>query len=143
MSDIVWATSPRKDRLRNLTERMQQFASEMLGNRGIEFHLQVAGLDDEMKLEAEVRRQVFLIFKECVNNIVRHSGSTAVSCEFGIQRGRLVLTVRDNGRGFSAHPGEGHGLNSIRRRAESLGGTVEIAAEGGQGVIPGAAGSIT
>src|SRR5262249_8671572 len=63
MSDIVWAISPRKDRLRSLTQRMREFAGEVLGSRSMEFNLRAAGIDQERKLDPEVRRQVFLIFK--------------------------------------------------------------------------------
>jgi ligand-binding sensor domain-containing protein/two-component sensor histidine kinase len=138
MSDIVWAISPRKDRLRSLTERMREFAGELLSTRNIEFDLQATGIDQEMKLDPEVRRQIFLIFKECVHNIVRHSGSTRVICDFRIEGRELVLRLSDNGRGFGAMssngPDRGHGLLSMRRRAESLGGRLELAAKPSQGV---------
>jgi len=142
MSDIVWATSPRKDRLSNLAQRMREFAGEVLGNRGIEFLLHADGIDQEMKLDPDVRREVFLIFKESVNNIVRHAMATRVTCRLAMERGKLALLVSDNGRGFSADAdgrppvihGGGHGLASMRRRAESLGGTIEIATQNGQGV---------
>ena len=142
MSDIIWAISPRKDRLRSLTERMREFAGEVLGARGIEFHVEATGIDQEMKLDPEVRRQVFLIFKECVHNILRHSGSTRVVCDFRMQRGELVLRLSDNGRGFGATATNGpkngrhggHGLLSIERRAKALGGKLEVAEACGQGV---------
>jgi ligand-binding sensor domain-containing protein/signal transduction histidine kinase len=134
MSDIVWAISPRKDRLRSLTQRMREFAGELLGARGIEFHLEAAGIDEEMRLDPEVRRQVYLIFKECVHNVARHSGSTRVSCDFRMERGELVLRLSDNGRGFdiaAANGGKseshgGHGLLSMERRAKALGGRIEV-----------------
>jgi glucose-6-phosphate-specific signal transduction histidine kinase len=138
MSDIVWAISPRKDRLRNLTERMREFAGEMLGARGSEFQLAASGVDQEMKLDPEVRRQVFLIFKECVHNIVRHSRSTRVACDFSMEKGELVLRLSDNGCGFTASATNdaqnGHGLASIERRAAALGATLAVAAEPEQGV---------
>jgi signal transduction histidine kinase len=134
MSDIVWAISPRKDRLRSLTQRMREFAGELLGARGIEFQLQAAGIDEELRLDPEVRRQVYLIFKECVNNIARHSGSTRVGCDFRMEKGELVLLLSDNGRGFDAAANGGrseghggHGLLSMERRAKALGGRIEVA----------------
>jgi signal transduction histidine kinase len=138
MSDIVWAISPRKDRLRNLAQRMREFAGEMLGARGIEFQLEASGVDQDMKLDPEVRRQVFLIFKECVHNIERHSGSTRVVCDFRTERGELVLRLSDNGCGFAANvvngAQKGHGLASMERRAKSLGATLAVAAEPERGV---------
>jgi signal transduction histidine kinase/ligand-binding sensor domain-containing protein len=142
MSDIVWAVSPRKDRLRSLTQRMRELAGEALGARGIEFHLETAGVNQERKLDTEVRRQVFLIFKECVHNILRHSGSTRVACELQIDKSQLVLRLSDNGRGFGAAAGigpgnecqGGHGLQSMARRAKALGGKLEVTGPRDQGV---------
>jgi ligand-binding sensor domain-containing protein/signal transduction histidine kinase len=138
MSDIVWAISPRKDRLRSLAQRMREFAGEMLGARGVEFQLAASGVDQEMKLDPEVRRQVFLIFKECIHNIERHSRSTRVVCDFRMESGELVLRLSDNGCGFPANAANGaqngHGLASIERRAKSLGATLAVAAEPAQGV---------
>jgi two-component sensor histidine kinase len=139
MSDIVWAISPRQDRLRSLTQRMREFAGDILDSRGIEFHLEAAGVDQEMRLDPEVRRQAFLIFKECVHNIVRHSGATRVICDFQLQGRDLMLRLGDDGRGFDgarnpSGTNGGHGLASMRRRAQALGGKLEIAAEPGRGV---------
>src|SRR6185369_15762474 len=67
MSDIVWAISPQRDRLIDLTRRMRQFAEEMLIVMGIEVFFDAPGHGDEIKLDLETRRQVFLIFKETVN----------------------------------------------------------------------------
>jgi signal transduction histidine kinase/streptogramin lyase len=139
MSDIVWAISPRKDRLRNLTQRMREFAGEILGPRGIEFQLQAASIDQDMTVGPEVRRQVFLIFKEGVNNIVRHSASTRVVCDFHLEGGQLVLRLSDNGRGFcptaaSVPEREGHGLQSMRRRAAGLRARLDVATGPNQGV---------
>jgi ligand-binding sensor domain-containing protein/signal transduction histidine kinase len=142
MSDIVWAISPRKDRLRSLTQRMREFAGEILSARGIEFYLDAPDIDQQIKLDPEVRRQIFLIFKECVNNVVRHSRSTRVACDFRIERGDFVLRLSDNGHGFGATVANGadsdcrggHGLVSITRRVEALGGKLEVTAARDQGV---------
>jgi ligand-binding sensor domain-containing protein/signal transduction histidine kinase len=136
LSDIVWAISPRKDGARNLSQRMREFAEGVLVPRNVEFHLEAPGIGADLKLSPDVRRQVFLIFKECVNNIVRHSGSSRVECDLRMEAGELVLHLRDNGKGFDAangSSGEGHGLFSIRRRAEEIGGKLELVAEPEQG----------
>jgi signal transduction histidine kinase/streptogramin lyase len=142
MSDIVWAISPRKDRLRSLTQRMREFAGEILSARGIEFYLDAPDIDQQIKLDPEVRRQIFLIFKECVNNVVRHSRSTRLACDFRIERGDFVLRLSDNGHGFGATVANGadsdcrggHGLVSITRRVEALGGKLEVTTARDQGV---------
>src|SRR6266853_131337 len=83
MSDIVWAINPRKDHLGDLTQRMRRFSGDLLASRGIELRFRVGGAG-ERRLLAEERREVFLIFKETINNMARHSGCTEVDIDFEV-----------------------------------------------------------
>jgi signal transduction histidine kinase/ligand-binding sensor domain-containing protein len=126
MSDIVWATDPHRDRLGDLAQRMRQFAGEVLGGSEIEFHLILAGIEEKQKLSANVRRQIYLVFKECVNNLIHHSGATEAQVSLVRENGSIVLEVTDNGKGFDvSRSNEGHGLANMRERAASLGGQIE------------------
>ena len=134
MSDIVWAIDPHKDRLTDLIQRMRRFASDVLTARNIDFEFEAPDGQRNLNLGADVRRQVFLVFKESINNIVRHSASSHVHIEFRVDRDRLVLVIRDDGRGF--HPeqdSDGHGLMSMARRAKEMGGAIEINSQPGAG----------
>ena len=127
MSDIVWAINPKRDTLRDLTRRMREFAGEIFANRDIEFELRAPAAETYLKLGADVRRTVFLIFKEAVNNIVRHSGCDRVDVELRVDGSLLVLTVSDDGKGFEiTRESAGNGLASMRSRAASIGGQVDI-----------------
>jgi len=73
-----WATlsgaiNPKKDSLIGLTRRMRQYAEEILERRDIGLEFNAPVVEPDLKLGANVRRDLYLIFKECVNNIVRHS----------------------------------------------------------------------
>ncbi len=133
MSDIVWAINPRRDHLIDLVQRMRRLASEIFAGGKIEYEF-LAPETDDLRLGADVRRNVLLIFKEAVNNVVRHSNCSTVGIELQIERSWLVLRVKDNGRGFDpSAPGEGNGLMSMRRRTESLGGELELKSIEGKG----------
>jgi signal transduction histidine kinase len=81
-----------------------------------------------------MRRQVFLIFKESVNNILRHADCTQVEIHFAVEKAGLMLSVRDDGKGFDAtQPPAGNGLASMRQRAASLNGSLEITVDGARG----------
>ena len=126
MSDIVWAINPDHDRLSNLVHRMRRFATDLLGGQGIALVFRSSILDGDLRIGANVRRQVYLIFKEAVHNAARHSGAHRVEIALDREGDRLALRITDDGCGFD--PGaesEGNGLASIRRRAGSLGGQVE------------------
>jgi signal transduction histidine kinase/ligand-binding sensor domain-containing protein len=146
MSDIVWAINPRKDHLHDLTQRMRRFASDVLSAKEIDFEFVAPPHTDNLALGANVRREVFLIFKEAVNNIVKHSQATAVAISFDVAGDHLRLQLRDNGKGFvPPSPGTvssadlfsdqrgGNGLISMRRRAADLGGEYSLASSPGAG----------
>jgi hypothetical protein len=82
MSDIVWAINPRHDHLRDLQQRMRRFASDMFAARNIEFVFRAPAADQDLKLSADMRREIFLVFKEAVNNAVRHSDCTHAEIDF-------------------------------------------------------------
>jgi ligand-binding sensor domain-containing protein/signal transduction histidine kinase len=125
MSDIVWAINPRRDYLSDLISRMRRFAGEAFDCRDIGWTFDAPQV--KLSLNADTRREVFLIFKEAVNNIVRHADCTQVEIILLIEGNRLALRIRDNGRGFDPHrQTEGHGLVSVRDRAVNLGGVLAI-----------------
>jgi len=134
MSDIVWAINPEHDRLSNLVYRMRRFAADLLGAQGIELHFASTVADHDLRIGANVRRQIYLIFKEGIHNIARHSGASRVDVELDRYGDSLVLRLKDNGRGFEVRAeSEGHGLISIRKRAAALGGEVEWESAAGWG----------
>ena len=135
MSDIVWAINPNKDQLSDLVQRMRRFASDLFTARQMEFTFTAPG-EEALKVGADLRRQVFLIFKEAVNNIARHSACTEVQIEMRIENRWLTMRVVDNGPGFE--PGqisEGQGLASMQARAQSLGGELQIISNQSEGTL--------
>jgi signal transduction histidine kinase/ligand-binding sensor domain-containing protein len=134
MSDIVWAINPERDSLGDLTQRMRHFASDVFSARGIDFRFRLPDSERDLRVGANFRRELFLIFKEAVNNAVRHSGCTDAEIEFKVDGEGMLLKIMDNGRGFDAQGnGSGHGLTSMRSRIEGLGGRLEIESHQGAG----------
>jgi signal transduction histidine kinase len=70
MSDIVWAINPQRDHLSDLTHRMRRFAEDLFDAKEIDFTVHSALDEKDVRLGSELRREVYLIFKECVNNLV-------------------------------------------------------------------------
>jgi ligand-binding sensor domain-containing protein/signal transduction histidine kinase len=131
MSDIVWAIDPQRDYLDDLIHRMRRFASDVLSPRDIRLGFQPPAENQDLPMGADLRRQIFLIFKEAVHNVLRHSAATEVAVDLRVEHGWLSLRVADNGRGFDcgrdlATVRDGHGLRSMRERARELGGGAEI-----------------
>jgi ligand-binding sensor domain-containing protein/signal transduction histidine kinase len=134
MSDIVWAINPARDSLLDLTRRMRQQADEVFTLRGVALRFSAPGAHDELRLGVDVRRDLLLIFKEAVNNSARHSECSRVEIDLRVEGSHLVLTMLDNGGGFDPSlESEGQGLMSMRRRAQRLKGTLDIASRAGIG----------
>jgi signal transduction histidine kinase len=136
MSEIVWAVDPSHDHLRDLTQRMRWFAGETLAGRGVALDFTALEPSWEVRLEAETRRQIFLIFKECVHNIVRHAGASHARILLRVADSQLALTVEDDGRGFDPKKvAEGNGLRNIRHRARLLDASIETRSTIGRGTV--------
>jgi signal transduction histidine kinase len=134
MSDIVWAINPKRETLLDLTRRMRQHADEVFTMRSIELRFNGPAGTEARKLGIDVRRDLLLIFKEAVNNAVRHSGCSVVDIDLAVEHSRLILKVTDNGQGFDqSRDSEGQGLTSMQRRAKRLKGILEITSGSGGG----------
>jgi len=134
MADIVWAISPERDHVGDLVRKMREHADELLSVRDVQLTFTVAGIPQDERIELDVRRDVFLIFKEAISNAARHSGCTAVDVTFGTENGSLVLRITDNGRGFhDAADTDGNGLLNMRRRAARIGGRLAVQTRPGAG----------
>jgi ligand-binding sensor domain-containing protein/two-component sensor histidine kinase len=134
MSDIVWATNPGRDQMVDLVARMRRFATDLLTARGIDLLLTAPSPEQSLRLDPEVRRQVYLIFKEAVNNAARHSGCHRVDVALEVGRRVIALRVTDDGIGFEPDDKRaGHGLSSMSRRAVALDGSLQIVSKAGEG----------
>ena len=142
MSDIVWAVNPQRDYLSDLTHRMRRFAEDLLDAKDVDFTIRSTAEERNVRLGSDLRREVYLIFKECVNNLVKHSDCRNAELVFSIDGPWLTVAISDDGKGFEApEPGNnggsagmgGHGLTSMQRRAQALGGSLKIDSEIGRG----------
>lgn len=134
MADIVWAIGPERDRIGDLVRKMREHADDVLSALDVRLTFTVVGDPQGERLDLDIRRDLFLIFKEAINNAARHSGCNAVEVNLGRDGGSLTLEVSDNGRGFdlTADP-DGNGLINMKRRADRTGGTLQVKTRPGMG----------
>jgi signal transduction histidine kinase/streptogramin lyase len=132
MSDIVWAIDPRRDSVTDLVQRLRRFASDALSAKDIAVSFS-APADGDPPVDPEVRRELLLIFKEGVNNVVRHAGCGQVRIAMSCGDGQLTMSIEDDGRGFDPGRACGVGLRSMRQRAERLGGDLTVRSTPGSG----------
>ncbi len=126
VGELVRSTRQQDEHIEDLVRRMRSFATQLFEAQDVEFTLSAAGLPLQSKLNPEVIRQLYLIFKETVNNAAKHSKCTCVRARLELVGGALTLEVADDGIGFdgSAKPGH-HGVESLKARAAALGGVID------------------
>lgn len=73
--DVVWAIDSRNDQAGKLVDRMMDFAFDLLGAKGIDYAWEAGTVDREARLPPMIRQNIYLIYKEAVTNIVRHSAA--------------------------------------------------------------------
>lgn len=127
MDDIVWTIKPDNDSMQKITGRMREFATSLLEAKGIELDFTVEDMIKNIRLDMEARRDLFLLFKEAVNNIAKYADCTHVQISITGSSKQLILSIKDNGIGFSpADTDTGNGLGNMRKRADALKGTLQI-----------------
>jgi signal transduction histidine kinase/ligand-binding sensor domain-containing protein len=136
LGDIVWAIDPHRDHLMDLSQRLRRLTGEVLEPPGLAFSFQADQAPQDQHLGADVRREVFLVCKEGLHNVVRHARASRVDVRLARDDGTLVLEVADDGRGFdTGAPAAGVGLASMSRRARALGGRLEVNSAVGRGTL--------
>ena len=136
MADIVWSINPNNDTMEKVLLHMKEFAAEILEPMGINYQFIQSGKIEKRKLDVTVRKNLFLIFKEAINNAVKYSGCTAINIHLTFRAGQLKLEITDNGNGFDFHHAKlGNGLNNMKERAALIKGQLEILTNKGKGTV--------
>ncbi|MXV15252.1 ligand-binding sensor domain-containing protein [Hufsiella ginkgonis] len=134
MDDIVWTIKPSNDTLSKLSARMREYAATVLEPQNILYTFTTNEKSHHVKLDMDARRNLFLIFKESLNNISKYAAAQNVLIHFKTDKSTLFLTIEDDGKGFetSAVP-TGNGLANMKKRTEMLQGKFAIFSEAGKG----------
>jgi len=130
ISDIVWATNPKYDDGKNLKEKISNYILQVnkLSKHAVNLSIsdEIAGI----KFQMDVRRNVFLIIKEAINNILKHARASVITIAIYIDQKKLHIRVTDNGIGFDVqHHNDGNGLENMKTRTENVGGIFKLTSE--------------
>jgi signal transduction histidine kinase/ligand-binding sensor domain-containing protein len=133
MSDIVWAINPNNDSLETMLVRMKEYAAELCEAANMQLSFDAGENILGKKLDVAARKNMFLIFKEAVNNAVKYSRATHLHVELH-GNGGIHLKIKDNGIGFLEHKKNGgNGLKNMQSRAAELNGVLQIVSRTNEG----------
>ncbi|HEY0679544.1 MAG TPA: two-component regulator propeller domain-containing protein [Chitinophagaceae bacterium] len=134
MQDIIWTIKQDHDRLEDLVARIREFGLKLCDAKDIVFKVHISDSFKTSRLNLEQRRNLYLIFKECLNNAIKYSNCTIIQLFITQQRRHLKMVIEDNGKGFSeAGITKGNGLSNIRKRAQEIDGNATIESVPGKG----------
>ena len=127
MSDIVWSVDPDRDTLEELIARMREFGASVLEPKGISYRFD-SQVHPGTALPPMVKSNLYLIFKEALNNAAKHAMATEVSVTIGYRNNRLRMTIHDNGKGMPDTNGttSGNGLRNMRKRAQEMAAELRV-----------------
>lgn len=132
MSDVIWSIDSRKDRVEDLIHRMREHADDMLLPLNVKYNFKVKKLDKNHTIPPSTRQELYLIFKEAINNIVKHSNANRVDVLLQNNDGIFQMEIQDNGKIIpqklngknGVHVGQG--ISNIKMRARRINAKVEI-----------------
>jgi ligand-binding sensor domain-containing protein/signal transduction histidine kinase len=147
MDEIVWVVNPRNDTLEHLAAYLSHYASEYFQNTTVECDIRLPRTIPDHPLSSEARHNLFLAFKETLNNVLKHASASKVKIEMSVSQPGFEISVADNGRGFGepassgsqlpardARGGRnGNGLRNMRQRLADIGGECLIHSQPGRG----------
>jgi ligand-binding sensor domain-containing protein len=134
MRDLVWSIDSRRDTIGNLVERMHELAEELLLPAEISYQIDVDDLNLQKKINFNCRRNLYLIYKEAINNLIKHSDAKFVNVRLINNKGVCEFSIKDNGSTKPLHHVSGLGLANMKMRAENINANLKFDLENGFGI---------
>ncbi|ACU61617.1 sensor histidine kinase [Chitinophaga pinensis] len=137
MSDIVWAINPKNDHVSSIVKRMESYAKPLCTAKKIQFIFSCDQKIEDLNLAMNQRKNFYLIFKEAVNNALKHAACSFIKVNISYRKNMLELDIEDDGIGFDHDAVKspevltlsGNGLSNIRHRASEMNADLGIESE--------------
>ena len=126
IGDIIWSMKPGKDEFMTMSSRIKNFANDILGATTIDYTININSEIDTMLTDITTRKNIVLIAKETINNIVKYSNAKNVHIAFEKENNSLLLSISDDGIGFNPEIVKGNGITNMKRRAIEINGEFNI-----------------
>lgn len=136
MSDIIWSIDARNDTIKDLADRMRDITYNTLPTEEIKVSFSSIGMDKNKRMPVSYRQNLFYIFKEVINNILKHSGASEVNIRLSNSQKLFTMEISDNGHGFDPKKiRKGNGLKNIRMRTARIGAKLKIDSDNGVTIL--------
>lgn len=134
LDDIIWLVKPSNDKFSNLGLHINEYAIPLFESKNIDFQIDFPDSIAELPLPMETRRNIFLIIKETVNNMIKYSDCTKAMIKSEVSGNSISFLIKDNGKGFDPEKlTNRNGLKNIKSRASQIGADIQIISSYGNG----------
>lgn len=137
LGEIIWAINPDRDNLEGFFAYLRSYIVKFFEDTKFDVKLDFPEKRSDMKFNPDLKRTLFLVVKEALHNIAKHSEAKKISVAFRCPDHRYSITITDDGKGFdlAVMALKGNGLKNMQKRMESVGGTIEIESKPQQGTV--------
>ncbi|MEX2364937.1 MAG: ATP-binding protein, partial [Balneolaceae bacterium] len=133
INDIIWAIDPANDDWSIFLKKCKRFAADNFDSKGIEYDINI-GENFTAPMHLELRQNLWLIFKEMITNLVKHSTAENATVTFLQKDKTILLELTDNGIGFDTKKEtDRHGIKNIKHRVELIGANAILESTQGKG----------
>jgi signal transduction histidine kinase/ligand-binding sensor domain-containing protein len=128
LDEIVWAINPANDTLEGVANYCIKYAQEFFALAGVRCRVEAPARLPDVPIAPDVRHNVFLAFKESVNNVIKHAQAGEAHIHLELTARHFIVEITDNGKGFSGadEKQNRNGLRNMRKRMADIGGSFEI-----------------
>lgn len=126
MREIVWSLNTQYDNLKDFVQYTRRYAVQYFDKSKIKLNIEAPMDVQDIELNGLVRRNVFLVYKEALHNIIKHSQASEVNVQIEVSDAQLMISIQDNGSGFNAEGKSGNGLQSMQYRMNAVSGKYDL-----------------
>ncbi len=136
VNDIVWSLNSEKNNLKALQNHLIAYAEETIANSNMTCSIEAVTKMPSRTIELEIKKNIYLLYKEAINNVVKHAAAGHVSIRFKYKLRKLQIIIADDGKGFDFDKIiKGNGLDSMQHRIKQLKGKIEFIPNQPKGTI--------
>ena len=127
MDEIIWSLNAQRDTLEGLVNFIAKYHQEVINSNVITGKLKMPSQIADVSIGAELKRDIFLIVKEVLNNALKHASASEIDLLIDITDKEFYLMIKDNGVGFNQEKiYTGNGLKNIQKRTLKNKGSISI-----------------
>ena len=128
LGEIIWAIKPENDNLESLLSYIRNHIANFLEGTTIQYKINFPEIASGLNINPELKRNLFLVLKEALNNTVKYSEAKNIEFNFTIENNCYYISITDDGKGIEKNviQGTGNGLINMKRRIENTGGSFNI-----------------